>query len=326
MDMMKEMNKIALLAALVLPGAGLFAQQDPHFTMYMFNKQVLNPAYAGSKGVPFLQGLYRSQWVGIEGAPQTFNLGFHGPVGRSEKVALGVYALNDRIGVDQHTGLYGQYAYHFEVGSDVWMSLGLQAGVTRYQGRLSELDQPLWAYPADPLVSSDVVGAWLPNAGVGAYMWGNHFYAGISVPHLFNNYYEPDRDPSQFDRTARQYRHYFAFAGVRLDITQKFAIQPQAMVKNVVGNDIKVPLSADLDLGFIFNDIIMFGLAYRLNDSFDAYFRAQLTKRFELGYAYDFTRSALGDYTSGSHEIMLAYKFGGEIVRIIGPRQKQWTF
>jgi hypothetical protein len=90
--------------------------------------------------------------------------------------------------------------------------------------------------------------------------------------------------------------------------------------------NVKVPFDADFDLGMIFKDLIMFGVAYRLQDSFDAYLKAQLTKKLELGYAYDLTTSDLAEYTSGSHEIMFAYKFGGQVTKVIGPRSPYWTF
>lgn len=342
MDMKKEMTRIALAAAGLLFGAGLFAQQDPHFTMYMFNKQVLNPGYVGSKGVPYFQALYRNQWVGIEGAPKTINAGVHGPVGQKQKVALGVYAMNDRLGIENFTGVYGQYAYRFQVGDDSWLSLGLQAGATRYQARFSELIQPTWAYPnGDPLVSTNLAARWLPNFGFGAYLMGSKFFMGVSVPHLVNNQYDPDGQPPSDSNIAQQYRHLFAMAGVRLDISEKFAFQPQFQMKYVPGEfapDIPIgsPLSVDFDLGMIVNDIIMFGVAYRGNlskpsdynsDSFDAYIKAQLTRRLELGYAYDLTISDLSEYTSGSHEVMVALRLAGErIERVIGPRQIQWTF
>lgn len=330
MDMKKDLKRIALLATAVLFGAGLFAQQDPHFTMYMFNKQVINPGYAGSKG-PYLQGLYRNQWVGIDGAPETVNAGFHSPVGKTGRVALGLFGINDRIGVDQHTGIYGQYAYRIPLDDDAMMSIGLQAGVTRYEAKLTELIQPLWAYPGgDPAVlGADLASSWLPNVGAGVYIWGQRFYIGASLPHLINNRYDPDREVNGFTEIARQYRHAFGMAGIIFPVSDKFAFQPQIMAKYVFGTTadggtIQVPFDADFDLGMIFNDIVMFGLAYRLSDSFDAYIKAQLTRNLELGYAYDYTTSKLNDYTSGSHEIMLGWKFAEKVQTFRGPRQ--WTF
>lgn len=324
------MTRIALVSVGLLFGAGLFAQQDPHFTMYMFNKQVLNPGYTGSKGVPYLQALYRNQWTGIEGAPKTINAGFHSPVGESQKVALGIYAIDDRLGVDHHTGVYGQYAYRMQLDRNAWMSMGIQAGATRYQAKLSDLIQPLWAYPTgDALVSTDAVGTWLPNVGVGVYLWGQQYFAGASIPHLINNQYDKDRDPNSVPdgRIAQQYRHFFAFAGFRFDVSPNFAFQPQVIVKYAAGDQIKIPFDADFDLGMILKDIIMFGVAYRLQDSFDAYFKAQITRSLELGYAYDLTVSELSEYTNGSHEIMIAYKLGTPpVTKIIGPRSPYWTF
>ena len=85
---MKNFN----IAILVLFALGLFttnsyAQQDAQYTQYMYNPMSINPAYAGSRDVLSLVGIYRSQWVGLDGAPRTLNFSGHTPVG--EKVGLG---------------------------------------------------------------------------------------------------------------------------------------------------------------------------------------------------------------------------------------------
>ena len=318
------MKKIAAAATCLLMGSSLFSQQDPHFTMYMFNKQVINPGYVGSRPGTYIQGLYRTQWVGLDGAPTTFNLGAHGTV-KDKRIALGGYALNDKLGVSQHTGLYGQYAYQAELNGDATLSLGLQAGVTRYHAKLRDLQQPTWAYASgDVLLANDIQSAWLPNLGFGAYLSNEMFYVGASVPHLIDNYYDKDQDLSGVTKAARQYKHYFLMGGIRFDLSDKFALQPQVIAKFVSGTDITVPFDADLDLGMIFNNIIMFGLAYRLDDSFDAYLRAQVTKNLSIGYAYDLTVSELKSYTSGSHEVLIGWEFGERIQKVVGPRL--WTF
>ncbi len=45
------------------------AQQDPQYTQYMYNTEVVNPAYAGSRDALSFGLLYRTQWVGLDGAP-----------------------------------------------------------------------------------------------------------------------------------------------------------------------------------------------------------------------------------------------------------------
>ena len=322
---MKYSTPTLVLCALGLfQATGLMAQQDPHFTMYMFNKQAINPAYVGSMGTTSFQALYRSQWVGIEGAPKTVSLTAQGLVGRDDRIGLGVHLLNDRIGVDNHTGLYAQYAYHLPLSDNIVTSLGLQAGVTQYISNLSQLKKPIWTYPGgDDVVANDVSSAWLPNVGLGAYMWSEKFYAGMSVPHLISNYYDKDREDSEAN-SARQYKHYFLFAGMKFNINDDFAIQPQFLMKYANGRNITVPMSADLSTAFIFRNIVMLGATYRIDESVDIFLRAQITKNFNIGYAYDHTLSPLVRHTSGSHEMVLGWEIGEKVAKFVGPRL--WTF
>ena len=81
------------------------AQQDPHYTQYMYNMNVVNPAYAGSKENISMGLLYRKQWVGIDGAPQSGTLSLHSPVGKN--VGLGLSVVTDKIGPVEENNIYG---------------------------------------------------------------------------------------------------------------------------------------------------------------------------------------------------------------------------
>lgn len=315
------MKKLLFLFALMLLGASAFGQQDPHFTMYMFNKQVLNPAYVGSRPGTHFNGLARTQWVGMKNAPKTINVGGHGLL-PSNRVGVGMFVMNDVIGVTQHTGAYAQYAYNVPLENSIVLSLGLQAGITRFHADLTDLHQPLWAYPAgDVILANDIQSAWLPNFGCGAFLAGPRFYLSASIPHLISNTYDRASD---IIGSAKQYKHYFVMGGVRLPASEKIEFQPQLILKMVSGANLQVPFDADFDIGVIFNDMIMFGMAYRLSDSFDAYMRAQLTRYLSVGYAYDLTVSDLNAYNSGSHELLISWEIKPNVVKVVGPRL--WTF
>ena len=94
-----------LLAALCHEGA--FAQSDQHYTMFMYNKLLYNPAYAGSRDVLSANGVYRDQWTGINGAPKTMNIAVDAPVGNYmssfRKVAVGISINNEKLGVENNT-------------------------------------------------------------------------------------------------------------------------------------------------------------------------------------------------------------------------------
>ena len=80
------------------------------------------------------------------------------------------------------------------------------------------------------------------------------------------------------------------------------------------------PVEADFNLNVLLANIIWIGGSYRTQDAAVAMVEIQLTRKLRLGYAYDFTLTDVRDYSSGSHEIMLAYDFGYDIMKIKTPR------
>src|SRR5690554_4598239 len=92
------------------------AQQDPHFTQYMYFTQVINPGYIGSREDVNFGGLYRAQWVGIEGAPRTLTLIGSTPL--SEKVGLGMSIVRDEIGPARQSYAHFDFSYKIDVTDD----------------------------------------------------------------------------------------------------------------------------------------------------------------------------------------------------------------
>ncbi|MGB0788374.1 MAG: PorP/SprF family type IX secretion system membrane protein, partial [Marinirhabdus sp.] len=95
---LKIASAILSIVAFVSFAPEMAAQQDSQYTQYMYNTQTVNPAYVGSRGVFGITGLYRNQWVGLDGAPETLNVSLNTPVGSSERLGLGVSFVEDRIG------------------------------------------------------------------------------------------------------------------------------------------------------------------------------------------------------------------------------------
>src|SRR5690606_15130980 len=106
------------------------AQQDPQYTQYMYNMNVVNPAYAGSKESLSLTALYRNQWSGLEGNPVTFTFSGHSPI--SDKIGLGLSAIKDELGPVKETNVFADFSYTLHVGSNEKLSYGMKAGVKLY--------------------------------------------------------------------------------------------------------------------------------------------------------------------------------------------------
>src|SRR5881396_3541479 len=77
------MKKILLIITSSVVLSTSFAQQRPHYTQYILNNYILNPALSGIENYTDLKISGRDQWVGLNGAPQTFYLTIHGPLGKA---------------------------------------------------------------------------------------------------------------------------------------------------------------------------------------------------------------------------------------------------
>lgn len=316
------MKRIPILLIAIFMTMGAMAQQDPHYTMYMFNKQTLNPAYVGSRGVPTIQALYRNQWVGIDGNPVTINAGFHTPLNigkRSEpRTGVGIMAFNDKLGVSNTFGMYLQYSYKIPLNTDenTFLSFGLQGGFDHFRGNLNDL----FARDNDDIVLTENISSFLPNLGAGLYLYSDRYYVGLSVPHLIQNKYDPNAVETSGDMIARQYRHYFGMTGVMVPISDAVKMKPNVMVKYLRYKNVEIPFDADFNLSFIFYDRLSLGASYRLHDSFDALLELQVTRNLRMGYAYDYTLSELQASAAGSHEIMIGWDFGQKVKTFTTPR------
>lgn len=325
------MKKLLIIGLLLLPGLGALAQQSPQFTMYMFNQQMINPGYAGARGALSLSGLYRKQWVGIEGAPETFNVGIHSPGDLNadfSRAAFGGLIFNDRIGIENQTGVYFQYAYRIPLddANAKILSLGLQTGFINYTANFSELN-PRDPFNQDNSINKDIRNSFLPQFGFGAYLMHQNYYVGFSVPHLIQNKYDKEAIATNGQEVSRQLRHYFLMGGYVFDLGNNFKLRPQVIGKYVYneGKNVRSPLSMDYNLSLILMDRFLIGASLRTNivqnnDAFSVMLESQITRSLRMGYAYDYTLSELQDYNNGSHEIMIGYDFNQAIKAFATPR------
>lgn len=314
--MNKKLNKYIIACSILLLSFGMKAQQDAHYSFYMFNGLYLNPAYAGSKDAISTMALYRHQWATIPGAPRSGSFSIHSPL-KNNKLALGLIYTFDRVGSSQSNGLQLSYAYRIPVGKKKQhkICIGLQAGVTNYQNKLADLNV------SQPGVVDPVFGEnknlWLPNFGLGLYFYGPKYFIGASIPHLLNLSLNESAKYAGDDATyARLYRHYLLTAGYVFDLGKKVKFRPSFLMKYVKN----APLDFDITAAFMFVDRVWLGVSHRVGDSYVFMGDFYVTPQFHLGYAYDLTVSDLNKYTGGTHEVMLGYDFWFEKSRLVNPR------
>lgn len=306
--MKKRYNILALLLFL---SAGAFAQQDPIVSQYMFNGMFINPAYTGSHKYYNATLLYRKQWVDFKGAPNTQILSLDGPV-KGNNSAVGILAANDKIGVTGQTEIYGYYAYHLQIGAKTRLSMGLRGGINYYRADLTELQ--VWDQE-DDVFNSDIRGKVLPNFGTGLYLYTPTFYAGLAVPHLLN-YDEKTRFSVDLNEAPKTIRHYYLHTGYVINKDADVIFKPNFLIRYVKN----APVQVDLNLNVLFVERIWIGASYRTGDALVGILELQASKRFRIGYAYDYPINDIRRYNNGSHEFMLAYDFGVDILKMKSPR------
>ncbi len=295
-----------LCLALLLPFWG-FAQNEPHYTMFMYNKILYNPAYAGSRDITSVNADYRDQWNGINGAPKTLNLTVDGPVGSYmvpfRKVAVGLSLSSEQIGVEKNTNIAAYYAYRIQFKKSV-LSFGLDAAAKLYTANYSMLNP---YNQNDPNLAHNIKNSFLPNFGAGVYWSANQFYAGFSVPNLLEDYY--DKTSNSKNINSREIRGYYLNGGYVFAVNETIKLQPQVMIRYAGDGAYSLPVNCDLNVSAIAYDRLLLGFTYRTDKSFEAIVHVQATKSINVGYAFDYMMSGLNGYNGGTHEVVLGYDF-----------------
>ncbi len=302
------MKKYILLFGFSVMLLGGYAQQDPHFSQYMFNGLVLNPAYAGSRDVLSTTLIYRNQWAGMDGAPKTGTFSIHAP-SADQNHGFGLSFVSDNIGASSDATINLSYAYRIKVGKKARLALGLQGMVMNYKLATSEVRT---GGPGDPAYTGQDVNLWMPNAGAGLYLNSDRYYAGFSVPHLISN--KLNGDVAGLD--SKRYMHSNLTAGAVFRLGNSVKFKPSFLLKMAPAS----PLSLDLNASFLFKEMLWLGVSYRTQDAVVFILELQATRQLRIGYAYDLNTSALNAYNSGSHELMIGFDFNFGKKSMISPR------
>ena len=305
------MKRIITLVVLMSVSLSVFAQQDAHYTNFMYNKLALNPAYAGSRDAASLLALYRTQWYGMEGAPNTQTLMFHTPMFK-QRVGFGLGLERDEIGFSESYKINMSYAYRVKVSKNSMLQFGLSG--TAYNMRL-RWDRANATDIGDFEIPAASTNRWMPNFGAGVYYYSPRWYAGVSVPSLLRNEWE-FTDQATDAQISLKRRHIFGMTGFIIPLSQKVKFTPNLMLKYVENS----PFDMDLNLSFMFFDKVTIGATYRMGDSMDAILHWMITPQLRLGLGYDFTLSKLRTYHDGSYEVLLGYDFSFKKDKLINPR------
>ncbi len=272
----------------------IYSQQDPQYTQYMYNMHIVNPAYAGSEGTLNIGLLHRTQWVGLDGAPKTTVAAINAPI--KKNIGLGLSVFADEIGPVKEQNAFVDVSYTIQTSDYGNLAFGLKGGFTFLDAQLSTLD--LGDDIPDDVFDNDINDSYA-NFGAGAFYYTDHFYAGLSMPNMLNQFHLNRK--GGVISSASEKMHYYLTSGYVFEMNDNLKLKPSVLLKGVEG----APLSIDLAGNVLINNKFELGVSWRIDDSLNALMNVEVANGFRIGYAYDYTLSNLGDFNSGSHEIIL---------------------
>lgn len=296
---MKNLKKLLFAATLAIPGI-LVAQQSPQYTMAMFNRQVYNPAFVAEEGLINIEVGGRTQWVNLEGAPQTFVLAVEAPVGKSiglNQTGAGLILVNDRIGYYTNNVLGLQLSHGYAVKNSV-VSIGLQGTFGR---EVSDFTNSNSNSNVDPSLTNNTP-QYTGNFGLGVKVSNAKYFAGLSMNQVLKNSYN--------ENAAEDKLHYFGMAGMHLNRDGLFSYHPIVIAKYAGDNNTSSNLSVDGGMYVTLDQKVSLGALYRFKESVAAMLKLRISNEFSLGYAYDFGLNQLSNQFAGSHEVWLSFNLG----------------
>lgn len=296
---MRVSKSIFVLIALFSLLTGLDAQLAPVSDQYILNPILINPAHTGQRGALNAAALYRRQWAGIKGAPETITIVADAPIADKD-ISLGFSLITDKIGVTRETSFNSYYSYNLETGFGD-LSLGLKAGLMSTNTRWSELSV---IDPGDENFLQDSRNFIVPDFSFGAYLTDGRYFAGFSIPRLIG--YKFNFEKNRYSLKINPGQYYYLFnAGFSLPVADEIIFLPSMLLSLSPGEKTLL----DINAHFSFSDRMWAGLSYRSNNSMSALFQFGISNQLKIAYSYYLDFSRLGRFSSGSHEIMLRYEF-----------------
>ena len=314
----------------------LKAQQQPHYTQYIINGYIINPAITGIENYTDLKLSHRHQWVGIQDAPVTTYFTIHRPLGKKDDRTtatshemqnenprgryywqdyeaakphhgIGLKIVNDRTGPLNNFAGYVSYAYHLGISAQTSIAVGFEAGARNLSLNRSKLDFGS-GNPVDPAVyTSGEINQIKPDFGAGVYVYSANYFVGVAAQQLVaQKVYFSDNTVKKLD--SKLVPHLFATAGYRFFINDDFSALPSIMGKYIT----PLPFQFDLNMKVQYRDLFWLGTSYRFEDSFAGMLGLNISNTLNIGYAYDYSISKLNTVSKGTHEIVVGFLLGNK--------------
>ena len=291
--MIKRFKHIFIIYSLLIVCATIYGQQTPHYTKYLYNTQLYNPAYVGSKDYLSLTLSSRLQWTQIDGAPQTHNAFAHKNL-KKWPVGIGASFSIDRLGPVDQKNISIDASYTIKPSEKTKLAFGLKIG-----GEILTIDFNKGDIqdPNDPLLANSLESKFTPTLSAGAYWYSSNWYLGLSTLNLLHT--------NHFDGEITDRPHYYFIGGYVFEINRNLKFKPAVLTKAVSG----APVSLNVSANVLFNEQFSTGLSYNNGDSLSLVVSADISTVLTIGYSFDYSLKSLNQFDNGSHEIVLSYRF-----------------
>ncbi|OAD45795.1 PorP/SprF family type IX secretion system membrane protein [Polaribacter atrinae] len=269
-----------------------YAQQTPHYTQYMYNMQIINPAFVGSRADLSISLLARQQWAGIEGAPETKTFSINGRTAAG--LGFGVTVVNDKLGLANSNNINLDASYTLPLSRYERLSFGLKGGITFFNNNYSGGVTP------DNEIYASTDGSY-PNIGFGGLYYTEEFFIGLSIPNILKS--SQFKTLENLDENFGISNHnFFLASGYIYEMSEELKFKPSTIIKYTPS----LPISVDLNANFIYKEKVEAGLSYRYKESFSALFALVINKKYRIGYSYDNRLANYGNNLS-SHEVIISF-------------------
>ena len=336
------MSKKLFIIPLLLFGVQVLGQQRPHYTQYILNNYILNPALSGIENYTDVKISSRDQWVGLNGAPKTTYFSIQAPIGKGDyrtsstsfevpgqnprgkyywenytaaepHHGIGMTIVNDKTGSFNRFTANATYAYHIGLSPTMNLSAGFSAGITNVSIDKTKQDFSGNGDPYDPATGAAISGEInriRPDLGVGLWLYSKNYFVGLSAQQII-----PQKlsfsDDATFISTGRLIPHLFLTAGYRFLAGEDFNIIPSVMLKYVQGSSIN-NFQPETNLKIQYRDLLWLGGSYRNKDGYAGMIGFNISNSFNVGYAYDITKTSLNTVSRGTHEFLVGFIFGNK--------------
>lgn len=313
----------------------LKAQNYPHYTQYIINQYVLNPALTGIENYTDIKIGHRHQWAGFNSTPRATYFTAHGAIGKKDfkttptsfrvpgenprgknywedyeaaapHHGVGVTVQNMKAGFFNFFKAKGTYAYHLGIGPKTTISAGVGAGVSQVSidGEAVKFNNP-----ADPSLgnAASTLRKLKPELDLGVYVYNANYFIGLSAMQIIPQNVKFSDNQGNYGDKLRM--HAFLTAGYRFQANDDISITPSLMYKYVPNT----PTSqVDINVKAQYQDLIWIGGSYRLQYGYTGMVGLNVSNTFNVSYSYDYTTTRLNQFSNGTHEVVVGFLIGNK--------------